>query len=116
MFFSVPAWAQEGAAKAPSTFEQLIPFVAIFAIFYFFIIRPQAKRQKTHASFLNDLKRGTEVITSGGIYGTVEGITDRFVTLEISDGVRIRILKSQIAGSAMEPTPAAAREKSKEKA
>jgi preprotein translocase subunit YajC len=105
MFFSVPAWAQDAATpQTPSTFEQLIPFVAIFAIFYFFIIRPQSKRQKQHVNFLTTLKRGDEVITTGGIYGTVEGLTERFVTLEVADDVKIRILKSQIAGTAAEPT------------
>lgn len=104
MFFSVPAWAQDVAPKGPSTIEQLIPFIAIFAVFYFFIIRPQSKRQKQHVNFLTEMKRGDEVITGGGIYGTVEGITERFVTLEIADGVRIRILKTQIAGAAVEPT------------
>ena len=104
MFFSSIAWAQEGAAQGPSAIEQLIPFVAIFAIFYFFIIRPQSKRQKQHVDFVTGLKRGDEVITSGGIYGTVEGLTDRFVTLEVADDVKIRILKTQIAGTAAEPT------------
>src|SRR5687768_15165650 len=106
MFFSIPAWAQEATAKGPSALEQMIPFVAIFAIFYFFIIRPQSKRQKTHINFVTNLKRGDEVITSGGIYGTVEGLTDSFVTLEVADDVKIRILKTQIAGTAAEPTTA----------
>lgn len=104
LIISGSAWAQDGAPKGPTTFEQLVPFVAIFAIFYFFIIRPQAKRQKQHIGFLDTLKRGDEVITSGGIYGTVEGLTDRFVTLEVADDVKIRILKTQIAGAASEPT------------
>jgi preprotein translocase subunit YajC len=104
MFFSVPAWAQDAAPKGPSAVEQMIPFIAIFAIFYFFIIRPQSKRQKQHVNFLTTLKRGDEVITTGGIYGTVEGLTERFVTLEVADDVKIRILKTQIAGTAAEPT------------
>jgi preprotein translocase subunit YajC len=109
MLFSVPAWAQEAAPQGPSAIEQLIPFIAIFAIFYFFIIRPQSKRHKQHQSFLDSLKRGDEVITSGGIYGTVEGITDRFVTLEVADEVKIRILKNQIAGLAKEENTSPAR-------
>lgn len=104
MMFSMPAWAQAAAtAQGPSAIEQMIPFVAIFAIFYFFIIRPQAKRQKQHGGFLETLKRGDEVITTGGIYGTVQGLTERFITLEIAPDVKIRILRTQIAGSAAEP-------------
>jgi preprotein translocase subunit YajC len=89
--------ASPGAA--PNLIEQMVPFIAIFAIFYFLIIRPQAKRQKVHQNFLTNMKRGDAVITSGGIYGKVEGITDKFVTLEVSEGVEIRVLKSQIASS-----------------
>lgn len=104
MFFSIPAWAQDAAPKGPSTFEQFLPFILVFAVFYFFIIRPQTKRAKTHSQFLGGLKRGDEVITNGGILGRIEGITEKFVTLEVSDGVRLRILKNQIAASAVEQT------------
>ena len=107
MLFSTPAWAQETAVQGPSAFEQFLPFIAIIAIFYFFMIRPQAKRHKEHQGFLEAMKRGDEVITNSGIYGTVEGITDRFVTLEVADDVRIRILKNQIAGAAASAEPSA---------
>lgn len=100
MIFSTLAYAQESAPQGPSTLEQFLPFVFIFAIFYFFIIRPQSKRQQQHSEYLSQLKRGEEVITNSGIYGTVEGITDRFVTLEVAEDVRIRVLKTHIAGSA----------------
>lgn len=83
----------------PSAFEMFVPFIFIFVIFYFLIIRPQAKRQKDHQKFLAEVKRGDEVITSSGILGTVEGITDQFVTLEIAQGVRVKMLRSQIATS-----------------
>ena len=71
-------------------------------VFFFLVIRPSQKRQKTHVSFLQGLKRGDSVLTSSGILGTIEGITDKFVTLEVADGVRLRILKSQIASPAGE--------------
>lgn len=83
----------------PSTIEMLFPFIFIFVIFYFLIIRPQSKRMKTHDQFLTNLKRGDEVITSGGILGKVDGLTDQFVTLEISDGVKIKMLRKQVAAS-----------------
>jgi preprotein translocase subunit YajC len=97
------AWAQSGGAAAgPNMIEQFVPIIAIFAIFYFLIIRPQSKRQKEHQNFLSNLKRGDQVVTAGGIFGKVEGITDKFVTLEVSDGVNIRILKNQVASSVNE--------------
>lgn len=103
LFFSTIGFAQAqtpaAAGPGPNILEQMVPFVAIFAIFYFLIIRPQSKRQKTHQNFLSNMKRGDSVITTGGIFGKVEGITEKFVTLEISEGVEIRILKSQIASS-----------------
>jgi preprotein translocase subunit YajC len=86
-------------AVGPNLMEQMVPFVVIFGVFYFLIIRPQSKRNKDHLSFLTNMKRGDSVITSGGIYGKIEGITEKFVTLEISEGVDIRILKSQIAST-----------------
>ena len=67
-------------------------------IFYFLIIRPQSKRQKKHQDFVSGLKRGDSVLTSGGMFGTVEGFNDKFVTLEVSDGVRVKFLRAQIAG------------------
>lgn len=96
------AWAQAAGAAQPSIIEQSFPFILILAVFFFLIIRPAQKRQKTQSEFLAGIKRGDAVITSGGILGTVEGITEQFVVLEIADGVRIRILKNQITGSAQQ--------------
>lgn len=96
------ARAQAAAPAAPAEqpwFMTLVPFVFMFAVLYFLIIRPQSKRQRDQQKFLSELKRGDEVITSGGILGRIEGITDQFVTLDIADGVRIKILRSQIAAS-----------------
>jgi preprotein translocase subunit YajC len=100
------AWAQAPAAgPAPSPLVQLVPFIAIFAIMYFLMIRPQMKRQKAHQEFLSKIKRGDEVLTSGGILGRIEGLTDMYVTLEIAPDVRIKILRSQVASTL--PTTAA---------
>lgn len=103
MFIEFAHAAAETAAKPPMIM-QLVPYIAIFAIFYFLMIRPQAKRQKKHQELLKSLKRGDEVLTSNGILGTVEGITDNWVTLEIAEDVRIKILRTQIASSAKEVT------------
>lgn len=94
------AYAQTASGAAqPSAFEMFVPFIFIFVIFYFLIIRPQAKRQKEHQKFLSEVKRGDEVVTASGILGRVEGITEQFVTLEVADGVKIKMLRSQIATS-----------------
>lgn len=92
------AWAQTDAAAAhPSLIEQLFPFIIIFMIFFFLVIRPQQKRSQTHKGFLVNMKRGDSVLTTGGILGTIEGLTDQFVILQIADNVKIRVLKTQIA-------------------
>ena len=95
MFWSV-AHAQAGSPAQPSTIEMFLPLIFIFVIFYFLIIRPQAKKQKVHQNFLTQLKRGDAVVTKSGILGTIEGITDQYVTLGIADDVNIRILRSEI--------------------
>lgn len=97
-------WAQEAAQNVPKPnfFEQMIPFLLIFVVFYFFLIRPKNKQMKEHQNFLSNMKRGDSVLTSGGILGTIEGLTDQFVTLEVADGVRIRVLKSQVSGAIKE--------------
>lgn len=102
VFATGPVWAQAAAQPKPSLLEQFFPFILIFLVFFFLVIRPAQRRQKTHATFTSSMKRGDSVLTSGGILGTIEGITDQFVTLEIADGVKIRILRSQIASSASE--------------
>lgn len=92
------AYAQaEAAAQRPGMLEQIFPFLIIFGIFFFLVIRPQQRRSQTHKTFVEQLKRGDSVLTSGGILGTIEGLTDQFVTLQIADNVKIRVLKTQIA-------------------
>lgn len=83
----------------PSVLEQLLPLVAVFAIFYFLILRPQSKKLKQHESFLKELKRGDAVITNSGMFGTIDGITEQFITLEIAQGVKVKMLRKQVAGS-----------------
>ncbi|HOJ81839.1 MAG TPA: preprotein translocase subunit YajC [Acetomicrobium flavidum] len=91
------------------------PLLLFIVIFYFLLIRPQKKRQKQHQDMLNSIKRGDMVVTAGGIYGTVKDIKDDSFILEISDGVKIRILKSAISytvkKSGSEVTEAAAGER-----
>ena len=77
----------------------LFPLVIIFGIFYFLMIRPQQKQQKKHKTMLNEIKKGDEIITRGGIHGTVHGIADNILTLEIAENVKIKVNKEAIAGA-----------------
>jgi preprotein translocase subunit YajC len=74
-----------------------LPLILLFAVFYFLLIRPQQKRAKTHKQFIENLKKGDRVVTSGGMYGTITGVTDDSVTIEVAEKVRVRVLKSAIA-------------------
>ena len=74
-----------------------LPLILLFVVFYFLLIRPQQKRAKTHKTFMENLKKGDRVVTSGGLYGTITGVTDDAVTIEIAEKVRVKILKSAVA-------------------
>jgi len=74
---------------------QFLPLILIFIIFYFFLIRPQQKKAKDHKNMVNAIKRGDKIITSGGIFATVEKVMDNDkVEVSISDDVRIELVKS----------------------
>ena len=80
-----------------SGFAQIIPLILIFVIFYFFLIRPQQKKIKDHKVMVSNLKRGDNVVTSGGIIGKVEKIyDDDKIDLLISDNVTIQVIKSTV--------------------
>ena len=80
-----------------SGFAQFVPLILIFVIFYFFLIRPQQKKVKEHKSMVTALKRGDEVITSGGIVGTIERVhEDDKIDLSISENVTVKVVKSTI--------------------
>ena len=82
-----------------SNFAQFIPLILIFVIFYFFLIRPQQKKVREHKTMTQNLKRGDEVITSGGIIGTVDRVfEDDRVEINISDGVKVQVIKNTIQG------------------
>ncbi|PIE35359.1 preprotein translocase subunit YajC [candidate division KSB3 bacterium] len=77
---------------------QFAPLIIIFVIFYFLLIRPQKKKQDTHREMLQNLKRGDKVLTTGGIYGTIESLSDTSLQLKIANQVKIKISRSAIAG------------------
>ena len=94
--------AQEAAAAAPqqSPLMSFLPFVLIFLVMYFLMIRPQKKRMQEEQTFLSKLSHGDEVYTKSGILGKITGIADKAVTLEIEGGAKMKVLKSHIGGSA----------------
>jgi len=75
-----------------------LPIILIFVIFYFLLIRPQQKRSKEHKALLDNIKVGEYIITSGGIYGRITGIKENIITVEISDKVRVKVNRGNIAG------------------
>lgn len=93
-----PAFAQgAGAAGGGDIFMTLVPFILIFIIMYFLIIRPQQRRIKEHREMISNVRRGDTVITSGGFIAKVtKVIDDAEVEAEIADGVKVRLVKSMI--------------------
>jgi preprotein translocase subunit YajC len=93
---AVAGTAAGAAAQQPSTLGMLMPFALMFGVIYFLMIRPQQKRMKEQQSLLSSLKDGDEVLTNSGFLGKITGIADKVVTLELSQNVRVKMLKSQI--------------------
>ena len=94
---SAPGGAAGGAGGGMAAFQQIIPLVFMFAIFYFLLIRPQQKKAKEHKALLEAMKKGDNVITAGGVHGKVAAVENDIVTLEIANNVNIKITKSYIA-------------------
>ncbi|MDB6164406.1 MAG: yajC [Xanthomonadaceae bacterium] len=97
-----PAYAQAATQPAPGGLFGggilgFLPMILIFGAVYFLMIRPQTRRAKEHRAMLDRLGTGDEVITNGGIAGTVRELGDSFVTVEIADNVRVRLQKGAIA-------------------
>jgi preprotein translocase subunit YajC len=85
------------AAEGGSALMSFLPFILIIVVFYFFMIRPQQKRQKELNKMRDELSKGTQVMTNGGIYGKVAEVKDNIVVVEIADGVKVSFDKSAIA-------------------
>ena len=84
------------ATKGPAGVQSLIFLVLIIVVFYFFMIRPQMKRQKDLRKYREALQKGDKVITTGGIYGKIDGLKDNYIIVEIDNNVKIKIDKSAI--------------------
>lgn len=96
------ALAQESSpAQKPQSpggpFGMFLPMILVFAIFYFLMIRPQAKQRKKHQSMIHGLKKGDEVVTSSGIHGRIAGVAENIATIEIAENVKIKVDKLQVA-------------------
>jgi preprotein translocase subunit YajC len=86
-------------AGAPPSWMQFVPFIVIIVVFYFFLIRPQAKKQKETQNFLVGLKVSDLIVTQSGILGRITNLSDTVATIEVANGVQIKVLRSQIATS-----------------
>jgi preprotein translocase subunit YajC len=86
-----------GTGGQASWYSTLVPLVIIFAIFYFLMIRPQQKQQKKHREMLSTMKKGDKVITRGGMHGTICGITENIVTIEVAENVKIKFSREAVA-------------------
>ena len=75
---------------------QLLPLVLIFVVFYFLLIRPQAKRAKEHKAMIAALGKGDEVVTAGGVLGRISGLGDAYVTVEIADGIEVKVQRQAV--------------------
>lgn len=95
--FISPAAAQAAAPGAsPSPFPSIVMMIALFGIMYFLMIRPQMKRAKEHRELISKLAKGDEVITNGGIAGRVEELGENFITVDIAEGVRVKLQRAAI--------------------
>jgi preprotein translocase subunit YajC len=92
-YAQTPGGGLGGGGVAPN----IIILVVFIAVFYFLLIRPQQKRMKDQQAMLSRLSSGDEVVTTGGILGRITEVNDTFITLEIADGVRIKVQKNQIS-------------------
>ncbi|HEX7026083.1 MAG TPA: preprotein translocase subunit YajC [Gammaproteobacteria bacterium] len=96
-FLISSAYAQGGTPPAgPDAFTSLLPLIAIFVIFYFLLIRPQQKRAKEHKNLIASLKKGDEVVTSGGLLGKLTDAGESFVTVQLADNVEIKVQRHAI--------------------
>jgi len=93
-----------GGAAAGGDMNFIFVMIAIFAIFYFLLIRPQQKKQKETKAMLANLAHGDTVITVGGLHGKITAITDQIVTLEIADKVKVKVSRSHISGVTQKAT------------
>lgn len=89
--------AAGGGGGMAAILMQIAPFLLIFVVFYFLLIRPQQQRMKKHREMVDALRKGDEVITQGGLIGKVTKVADTEATVELAEGVRVKLIKQTIA-------------------
>jgi preprotein translocase subunit YajC len=94
-------------AQAANPVMSFVPLIIIFVIFYFMLIRPQKQKEKEHQKMLNEVSKNDDVVTTGGIHGTIINVKDKTVVLRIDDNVKIEIEKNCIAYTKKQPGVAA---------
>jgi preprotein translocase subunit YajC len=105
--FATPAYAQAAAGGAGSAFAQFIPLILIFAIMYFLLIRPQQKKVKEHKAMVEQLRRGDQIVTQGGLIGKVSKVKeDGELEVEIAEGVKVRVVRATVAQVMSKTEPA----------
>jgi preprotein translocase subunit YajC len=110
------AYAQGTGMFDQNALIQFLPLILIFVVFYFLLIRPQQRKAKDHKTMLDALRRGDRIVTGGGIIGTVARVdSPEEITVDIADGVRVRVLRNTITSVLAKPDPAAAREAAKQR-
>ena len=95
-FFINDAWAEGAPQTAAAGFGGLIPLVLIGVLFYFLLIRPQAKRVKEHKKMVESLAKGDEVVSSGGVLGKITKVEEEFIAMEVAEGVVIKVQRSAV--------------------
>ena len=91
-----PAYAQAAAQQQPNAFLQFLPLIVLVVLFYFMLIRPQMKRAKEQREMLGALAKGDEALTSGGLAGRISAIGENYITLEVADGVAVKVQKAAV--------------------
>jgi preprotein translocase subunit YajC len=94
---STAAAQAQSAPGQPNALMSFLPLVLIFVVFYFLLIRPQTKRAKEHKAMVSALEVGAEVVTNGGILGKVTELGDQILTIEIAEGVRVKVQRHTVA-------------------
>ena len=89
--------AGTAAHGQPNPIAGFIPIILIFVVFYFLLIRPQQKKAKQHREMIQTLQKGDEIITSGGLYGKIVGITDEFLTIEVAENVKVKVARNFVS-------------------
>ena len=106
--FVTPAYAQAAGGGEPSFLLQMMPFVLIFVVMYFLVIRPQQRRMKSHREMIGGIRRGDTVVTTGGIIGKVtKAVDEQEIELQIADNVRVRAARGMISDVRAKGEPAA---------